>query len=90
MALDFDYPTSYDKLIEPGTNKASDDFVRWWNTHIDSLVGYLTQFGIKLPILTTVQRDSIINPINGLTIYNSTIDAPQIYQAGAWKTFTTF
>lgn len=90
MALDFDYPTSYDKLIKHGTDGASDDFIRWWNTFIDTLVGYLTQFGIKFPPVTTVQRDSIINPIDGLTIFNSTINLPQIFIGGVWKTFTLF
>lgn len=87
MAADFDIPPLYDPLING--NKLSDVWKRYESNFYNTIIEYLTQFGIFMPRVTTAQRNSIITPINGQMIYNTTIDAPQIYQAGAWKTFTT-
>jgi hypothetical protein len=54
-----------------------------------NLIGYLTQGGILVPQLTTAQRNALQSPINGQMIYNTTTNAPQIFQGGIWKTFTT-
>ena len=45
--------------------------------------------GLILPVLNTVARDTIQSPVNGLLIYNSTINALNIYSSGVWKTIKT-
>lgn len=40
-----------------------------------------TNKGVLMPRLTTAQRNTIANPAEGLMIYNTTIDAPQVYSA---------
>lgn len=89
MANDFDQFPTYDPLIKTGTNKMSDVWVDFMSTFYMNLIGYLTQNGILLPQLTTAQRNALQSPQNGQMIYNTTVNAPQIFQAGAWKTFTT-
>jgi hypothetical protein len=44
-----------------------------------------TTKGFLPPIMTTVQRDAIGTPANGLMIYNSTTGAYNGYQGGAWS-----
>lgn len=89
MSNDIDQPPLYDNLTKLRPDVMSDVWVDWFANFYQTLISYLTQFGIFLPLLTTAQRDSIQDPQTGQMIYNTTIDAPQIYQAGAWKTFTT-
>ncbi len=89
MASDFDQFPLYDPLIKSDTDKMSDTWVSFMSTFYMNLISYLTQGGILLPVLTTSQRDSLKGLQNGQMIYNSTTNAPQIFQAGAWKTFTT-
>lgn len=43
-----------------------------------------TSRGMKLPTLTTAQRDAISSPRDGLVIYNSTIPAVQARVGAAW------
>ncbi len=89
MATDFDEFPLYDPLIKRGTDKMSAVWQDFIATFYMNLIGYLSQNGIFLPKLTSVQRDQITSPQNSQMIYNTTTDAPQIYQNGAWKTFTT-
>lgn len=42
---------------------------------------YSTNKGVLMPRLTTAQQNAIVNPAEGLMIYNTTIDAPQVYSA---------
>ena len=90
MAEDFDQFPVYDVLIKPENGKMSDEWIGSFSTLYQTLIGYLTQFGIFLPNLTSVQRNSIINPQNGQIIYNTTIDAPQFYQvsSSSWRTIS--
>lgn len=46
-----------------------------------------TTKGVLMPRLTTAQRNAIVNPAEGLMIYNTTIDAPEVYstQTGFWS-----
>lgn len=87
MANDFDQFPVNDKI----TNNS--EMSQIWRDSIATfymnLIGYLSQYGIFLPSLTTAQRNTIQSPQNGQMIYNTTTNAPQIYQNGAWKTFTT-
>lgn len=44
--------------------------------------------GLKVNSLTTAQRDAL-TPANGMVIYNSTNEAVEVYQNGAWSLFST-
>lgn len=39
----------------------------------------------KLPSMTTITRDSIINPIDGIMIYNTTTSQGEIRAGGVWN-----
>ncbi len=43
-----------------------------------------TNKGITVSVLTTVQRDALASPSNGLVIYNTTTGTLQFYSGGAW------
>lgn len=43
-----------------------------------------TTRGFLLPRMTTVQRDAIEVPFNGMMIYNTTTDSVNTYEGGAW------
>jgi hypothetical protein len=99
MSQDFDELPVYDPITSNGdkfSGKWQDSLSTFWQT----LVGYLTQFGIKIPRMTVAQRDSIKSPEEGQLIYttNTTVGPPrtaslQIWQVksdiGAWRTITT-
>lgn len=89
MANDFDEFPIYDPVVRQGTPYLSDLWVGIMSTLYQNLISYLSANGIFLPQLTTAQRDALQIPMNGQMIYNTTLDAPQIFQAGTWKTFTT-
>jgi len=89
MAADFDIFPVYDAITKPGSNKISDIWVSFFATFYENLVGYMGSFGTFIPNITTAQRDSIQSPQAGQMIYNTTTNAPQIFQGGVWKTFTT-
>lgn len=88
MANDFDQFPLYDPLVKEDGDHMSNVWVGAMSTFFENLVGYLSQFGVFVPQVTTDQRDTIQNPQNGQMIYNTTTDTFQGYQAGAWKTFT--
>lgn len=89
MAIDFDQFPLEDALIRKDSREMSPVWNDFMGTFYQNLIGYLSQYGIFIPVVTSVQRDSIQSPVAGQMIYNSTTSAPQIFQAGAWKTFTT-
>lgn len=89
MAIDFDQFPLYDSLVKKDSDKMSDVWVDFMSTFYMNLISYLTQGGILLPQLTSVQRDQLLSPQNGQMIYNTTTQAPQIFQNGVWKTITT-
>lgn len=41
--------------------------------------------GVLFPRMTTAERDSIVNPPDGLVIYNESVDFLQIRRAGVWS-----
>jgi len=43
-----------------------------------------TTKGFLPPCMTALQRDAIVSPATGLTIYNTTINAFQVYNSTAW------
>lgn len=87
MANDFDQFPLYDPLIKSGTSLMSDIWVDFMSTFYMNLISYLTQAGILLPRLTTVQRNALLGPENGQMIYNTTLDTAQYFKAGAWVSF---
>jgi len=86
MAQDFDAFPVYDKIVNEG-DKLSPVWQDSMATFFQNLIGYLTQAGILLPQVTTVQRDSFLSPQNGQIIYNTTIGSAQYYKAGVWTSF---
>ncbi len=87
MATDFDQFPLYDPLVKKGTDKLSDVWVGSISTFYMNLIGYLTQGGILMPQVTTVQRDALQNVQNGQMIYNTTLDSAQYFKAGVWTSF---
>lgn len=87
MALDLDQFPLYDPLVEIGTNKMSPIWRDFFSTFSQSLNGYLSQYGIFMPPVTTEQRNSINSPRNGQLIYNTTINSAQYYKNGTWTSF---
>jgi hypothetical protein len=88
MAVDFDQFPLYDPIIKTGTNSLSDIWVGAFSTFIQTLVEYLSQNGIFIPVLTTDQMNKIHNPVNGQVIYNSTMQKFVGREGGVWRTFT--
>lgn len=86
MARDFDNFPTYDPVTKDGDYLSSvwSDFMA---TFVETLQGYLTQNGVRMPRLTTAQRDALQNVENGLTIYNTTLNKFQGYENGAWVNF---
>lgn len=89
MANDFDDMPLYDQLTREKADYMSDIWTNYMGTFFQTLISYLSSHGIFIPVLTTAQRGLIQSPQNGQMIYNSSTNAPQIFQNGAWKTFTT-
>lgn len=86
MANDFDDFPVYDKIADPN----GDLSFQWKNslaTFFVTLTGYLTQTGVLLPQVTTAQRDEILNPQNGQTIYNTTLGTAQYLKEGVWTSY---
>lgn len=89
MSGNFDQPPLYDILTKNTKDYMSDLWVSWIGPFFETLTSYLNQNGVFLPTVTTDERDKFINPTDGQMIYNITSKAPQIFQDGSWKTFTT-
>jgi len=87
MSNDFDQFPLYDDLVKSGTKKMSDVWVDFMGFFYENLVSYLTSGGIIPPELTTAQRDAILNPKNGQTIYNTTLGTNQYFKAGVWTSY---
>lgn len=84
MANDFDQFPIYDPLIKSGSTKISDAWSASMSSFYQNIVGYLSQYGMFMPQLTTAQRDEITTPQNGQLIYNTTLGSAQYYKAGTW------
>lgn len=84
MANDLDQLNYYDPLIKGKEDKMSEVWIANIAALIQTLQGYLTQFGMLAPQITTDQRNSIQVPVNGQLIYNTTLNKFQGYENGAW------
>lgn len=101
MANSIDELNYYDPLInKKSPDKMSEVWIAQLSALIQTLNGYLTPFGMLVPVVTTAQKGSIQSPVEGQLIYNSdaTVGPPrtgalQVWQvkagAGAWRTITT-
>ncbi len=87
MATDFDQFPLYDPIVKKGSNNLSDIWVGSISTFYMNLIGYLTQGGILMPQVTTIQRDQLLNVQNGQMIYNTTLGTAQYFKAGVWTAF---
>jgi len=100
MANDIDQLNYYDPLLKDKTDLLSGAWVSNLSAFIQTLQGYLSQFGMFVPIVTTAQRNTIQSPQEGQMIYNidAIVGPPrtaelQIWQVkagvAAWRVVTT-
>lgn len=87
MAQSLDEPP-VNNPISDKDGMISDTWRQWITNYHQSLTGYLSQYGIMLPPLTTTQRNSMINIPEFVVIGNKTTGEPQIYLGGSWKDIT--
>jgi len=87
MPNSFDEFPVYDPVITSGSNNMSPIWMDFMGTFYMNLIGYLTQNGVFLPQLTTAERNAIRVPVNGQTIYNTTIGSAQYFKAGVWTSY---
>ena len=92
MALDFDNFPVYDPLVMDETYM-SDVWIAAMSTFIQTLQEYLSQYGMFVPQLTTLDRSKIQSPVLGQMIYNTSTNELQIWQiklgVAAWRAITT-
>jgi hypothetical protein len=89
MSADFDTPPIYDPVTRESKDYLSDIWLNWISVLVETLTSYLTQGGIILPSLTTIQRNTLKQVQNGQMIYNTTTDRAEYYQisSGTWLPF---
>lgn len=88
MAVDFDEFPVYDPITEHG-DRLSGVWQAALSTFFQNLIEYLTQYGALIPPITTEQRDSIQEPMDGQTITNSDRKTLQVYLNGGWQEILT-
>lgn len=86
MTNQIDQLPYYDPLLKnDDTLKMSEVWIAEMSTFIETLNGYLSDFGIFAPQLTTDQRNTIQSPVNGQIIYNTTLNKFQGFENGVWS-----
>ncbi len=100
MANNIDQLNYYDPLINGKNDKISQYWMSNLSAFIQTLQGYLSQFGMFVPNVTLAQRATIQSPVEGQLIYtiDNTAGPPrtaslQIWlvkaDVGAWRDITT-
>lgn len=84
MANQIDQLPYYDPLVKANGVYMADVWIAALSSLIDTLNGYMSQFGFLAPQLTTAQRDLIQSPVNGQIIYNTTLNKFQGFENSAW------
>lgn len=87
MANDIDQLNYYDPLVRGKTDKMSEDWISNLSAFIQTLQGYLSQFGMFMPQITNAQRATIQSPVNGQLIYNTDLNSAQYFKNGVWTSF---
>ena len=55
------------------------------NADIGIIEGHVdTDYPLQFPSLTTVERDAIVSPVNGMKIFNTTTGIFNRYEGGVW------
>ena len=87
MANDIDQLNYYDPLTKLTQDKMSEVWIANMSAFIQTLQGYLSQFGMFIPIVTTAQRATIQSPVEGQLIYNidATVGPPRSAQLQVWQ-----
>lgn len=88
MAQQLDQFPVYDPVTEKG-DRLSALWRDFMGTFYQNLIGYLTQYGLIVPPLTTAQRNTIQSPEEGQLIRNSDRKTLQVYLNGGWQEITT-
>lgn len=97
MAQQFDQFPVYDPITKSGLlfSPVWQDFM---GTFFQNLTGYLCEFGMLVPSITTSERNSLrlravannpTLPLEGQLIYNSDRKTLQVYLNGGWQEVTT-
>ena len=89
----FDDTPIYDQISNTDMYM-SNIWVAWITSFLQTLSGYLSQYGMFVPRLTTSQRDEIQSPQLGQLIYNTSTNELQVWQvkspaAASWHVITT-
>jgi|SRR5215475_4400673 len=87
MARDFDNFPTYDPVIKDKVY-LSNIWADFMATFVETLQGYLSQNGMFVPNLTTVERNAIQAPVEGQLIYLSdanTPNSPRTAQLQIWQ-----
>jgi len=86
MARNFDDFPTYDPVVQDKVY-LSGVWSNFLATFVESLQDYLSQDGIFVPRVTSEQRDSLKNAVNGQLIYNTSTNKFQGFESGIWKDF---
>lgn len=86
MATSIDQLNYYDDLVKKGSYKMSPEWINTVSSHIDTLNGYLTPFGIIVPNITVAQQSTIQSPVEGQMVYVvDVIASPRTAQLQIWQ-----
>jgi hypothetical protein len=87
MARDLDNLPLYDPLVRQGGVYMADIWISSLSTMIETLQGYLSQYGAFVPRVTTEERDKIQSPEEGQMIYltDATIGPPRTAALQMWQ-----
>jgi len=87
MARDLDNLPLYDPLVKQDGIYMAEIWISSLSTMIETLQGYLSQYGSFVPRVTTEERDKIQSPEEGQMIYltDATIGPPRTAELQMWQ-----